>query len=282
MTPPIAVVICTLDRPGPLADAIADVRVQLPEGGEIVVVDQSAVPSELPPGVVSIRAEPGLPAARNLGLDHTRAPVVLFLDDDVRLMDGCIAAHLRAYADPRVGGVVGRIEERVVRPNARGTTNRIGRGGRVRTNLEGHGRCRIETLKGCNMSFRRQAITAVGGFDPGFGGTAFLEDADASTRVARAGWELWFEPDAAVRHLSAPTGGVRADDPLGGELSRFHNTGRFLRLHRGMLAIPAVVATFGAIAVERAWTLGRVDAPWRLMRAMGRGWNGVHGNQAQA
>ncbi|MEZ4237535.1 MAG: hypothetical protein R3F59_15590 [Myxococcota bacterium] len=45
---------------------------------------------------------------------------MLFLDDDARLHPGCLDAHRAAFVDPTVGGVVGQIVERVLRPNARG------------------------------------------------------------------------------------------------------------------------------------------------------------------
>jgi len=216
---------------------------------------------------------PGLPAARNAGLAQTTGRVVLFLDDDVRLATGCLAAHVAAYADPRVGGVVGRIDEARVRPNASTTVNRVGFGGRVRTNLQGARRQPIATLKGCNMSFLRRAIEQAGGFDPAYSGTAFLEDADASTRVAAAGWELWFEPAAGLQHLSVPSGGVRQPDPHRTEWWRFHNTGYYVRRHRSPLAAPSVALTFAAIASRRAWSWRRPTAMVSLMGALWKGWS---------
>lgn len=280
MAPSIAVIVCTLDRAGPLADVLGDLSAQLPDDGEVLVVDQSddadrarQVIRELGDGRVrGMHTTPGLPAARNLGMAHTRAPILWFVDDDVRLHPGCLQAHLDAYADPRVGGVVGRIDEVRVAPNSPVVTNRVDRGGRVRTRLDGRVRQEIETLKGCNMSFRRLALERAGGFDPGFAGTAFLEDADASTRVRADGWRLRFEPAASLTHLSTPSGGVRQATAMDHEWWRFHNTGRFVRRHRGMLGASATLLTFGAIALERTVRWGRPDAAPRLLGALGRGW----------
>lgn len=284
MAPPIAILLCTFERPAALADVLDDLRVELASAqlrdAELLVVDQGADPAVVaavvaahgPPGARVVWTEPGLPAARNLGLRSTTAPVALFLDDDVRLGPGAVAAHLAAYADPRVGGVVGRIDERVVRPNARRITNRVDRAGRVRTRLDGDRRQRIETLKGCNLSVRRVAVERVGGFDPGFAGTHFLEDADLSERLARDGWELWFEPAARVAHLSVPSGGVRQRDPLGAERWRFHNTARFVRRHRGAGAGVAMALTFGAIACRRALERRNPAVVPRLIAALAQGW----------
>lgn len=284
MPPPIAVVVCTYEREAALADALADVRTELAGGAlasaEVVVVDQGADPAAVravvtahgPEGARVVWTEPGLPRARNVGLAETTAPVVVFFDDDVRLHPGAIAAHLAAYRDPRVGGVVGRIDERVVRPNARRVTNRVDRVGRIRTRLDGAVGQPIETLKGCNLSVRRSALARVGGFDPGFAGTSFLEDADLSERLRADGWALWFEPAARVIHLSAPSGGVRQRDPLGAERWRFHNTGRFVRKHRGPAAALATALAFGAIACRRAWERRDPTVAPRLVAALARGW----------
>ena len=274
------VVIPTIGRSQFLAALLADLAVEAPEGTDILVVDQSApAEAERVARMVgqyrAVRLEhrpPGLPAARNHGIAATSGDVVLFLDDDVRLLPGCLSAHLAAYSDPRVGGVVGRIVERSVRPNARGTVNRVGRSGRVRTNLMGTARCEIATLKGANMSYRRLALQSAGLFDVNYEGTAFLEDADLSTRVRREGWSLRFEPDAEVVHLSAPSGGVRTGSLRATERWRFENTGYFVRRHRGMLGMAPVVPTFAAIAARRALEWRQPEAVPELLTALLRGW----------
>jgi cellulose synthase/poly-beta-1,6-N-acetylglucosamine synthase-like glycosyltransferase len=49
----------------------------------------------------------------------------------------------------------------------------------------------------CNLAVRRTALDAAGGYDVAL--TAG-EDADLCRRVAGAGWELVYQPDAVVRH----------------------------------------------------------------------------------
>jgi hypothetical protein len=48
-----------------------------------------------------------------------------------------------------------------------------------------------------NAAFRKEALARVGGFDPQ---CATGEDVDLSIRVAKAGYELWFEPSARITH----------------------------------------------------------------------------------
>lgn len=280
----LSVVIPTLNRPEVAAHAVADALGQLPRDGELVVVDQSDEQgfASLSARVVALGdarvrhlwvRERGLPNARNVGVQSTSGEVLLFLDDDVRLRPGCVAAHIAAHADPAVGGVVGRIFEASVRPNSAALANRIDAGGRVRTRLDGPDSGEVATLKGANMSLRRAVFTKVGGFDRNYGGTSFLEDADLSTRARRAGWTLRFEADAALDHLSTPTGGVRQVNALRTETWRFHNTGYFMRRHRGRRSLPPLLATFGAIALKRAAEWRDPDAPHALLAALRRGWH---------
>jgi len=278
----LSVIIPTLGRADVLPRALRSVLAQLPADAELCIVDQSDPPTRsgfehlADPRVRHLTGvSPGLPAARNVGLASTSGRIVLFLDDDVVLHPGCLRAHLATYQDPTVGGVVGRIVEARLVANARSTCNRVGRGGRIVTRLDGPDPVDVETLKGANMSFLRRALQDAGGFDPGYGGSALLEDADASTRVRRAGWRLRYAPDAAVDHLHHPTGGVRQGGALATECWRFHNTARFVRIHRGPAGGIPLAATFSAIAVRRALDWRRPSAPAELLRALWTGWHGA-------
>ncbi len=270
----LSVVIATYNRPEALQNSVRDVLEQLPPGGELVVVDQSDddLIATLPPQARVVRLQPpSLPIARNVGVQHTSGEVILFLDDDVRLHPGCLAAHVEAFGDPTVGGTVGQIVEHEVRPNRSGTINRIGRGGRVLTNLTGRHRTEVQTLKGANMAYRRRALAAAGPFDPNYLGTAILEDADLSTRVRNLGWRLMYLPDASLDHLSVPVGGVRVGSREATERWRFHNTAYFLRRHRTRLGIRGL-ATFTAIAARRALEWRDPAAMVHLLRAWRDGW----------
>ncbi len=279
----LSVVIPTLNRGRLLHDTVRQVLAQRFRDLECWVVDQSD-----PEGraanerFVAEQADDrlkyvhlpvkGLPNARNEGIVRVAGRIVLFLDDDVILLDpGFLDAHLAAYRDPRVGGVTGRIVERSVRPNARDTASHISPGGRTITNLWGTEARTIESLKGANMSYRRVVFDDVGGFDRNYTGTALLEDTDFSMRVAAAGWELRYEPDAELVHLSAPTGGVRAEDAVRYEFWRFRSTAYFMLKHRGWRRFPLFLTTFGSIAVARTLRWRTTAVPKRLVAAVAEG-----------
>jgi GT2 family glycosyltransferase len=277
--PPLSVVLATLGRPGPCAAVLRQVLAQLPPGGEVLVVDQSgplqaedlrAVVASDPRARWCPSAPPSLPRARNVGLAAARGAIVLFLDDDVVLHPGCLAAHLGAYDDPTVGGVAGRIVERRLRPNARRLRNDVGWDGRIRTRLDHPADGWVGTAKGANMSFRRAALAQVGGFDLGFAGTSLLEDADASARVVGAGWRIRFVAAAAVDHEHLSTGGVRRP-PAEALRWRFHNTARYLRRHRGLPGLLLATPTFAALAGRAAVAERRAGPAIDLARAWVRG-----------
>lgn len=65
-----------------------------------------------------------------------------------------------------------------------------------------------------NAAFRKEALLKTGGFDPK---CSTGEDIDLSIRVAKAGYELWFEPSAKITHFHRYT--------LGGLLKQWFNYG---------------------------------------------------------
>jgi N-acetylglucosaminyl-diphospho-decaprenol L-rhamnosyltransferase len=62
-----------------------------------------------------------------------------------------------------------------------------------------NGPSRVEWAIGAAMLIRREAYEDVGGFDERF--FLYLEDTDFCLRCADAGWETWYVPSVALRHL---------------------------------------------------------------------------------
>jgi GT2 family glycosyltransferase len=279
--PELSIVIPTLNRGKLFHDTVRQLVTQAFRDWELWVIDQSDPAQRAAnEAFLAALADPrvrylhldvkGLPNARNEGLARVAGEIVLFLDDDVILLDDrFLDAHLRPYtADPAIGGVTGRIVERSVRPNAKDTAAHISPGGRTITNMWGTERRPIESLKGANMSYRMDAVRQVGGFDRNYTGTALLEDSDYGYRVAAAGWKLLYDPACELVHLSAPSGGVRVEDAVRGEYWRFRNTTYFMLKHRGARSMPRFAATFGAIALVRAARWRSPDALAKLARAV--------------
>ncbi len=200
---PVSIVIPSYNRAAILQDTIAQVLRQPFRNYELWVIDQSGTDdAQANAKYVEELNDPrlhylylnqsGLPNARNEALVRTRGEIVLFLDDDVILLsEDFIGAHVDAYQDPAVGGVVGRHVERSLRINSRRTACHVSWSGRTIFNLFGTERVEVRSCKGSNMSFRMAVVNEVGGFDRR---TEMLEETDYSTRVRAAGWHLIFEP----------------------------------------------------------------------------------------
>lgn len=58
---------------------------------------------------------------------------------------------------------------------------------------------RVEILKGACLLLRRAALDHVGLLDPGY--FMYTEEVDLCYRLARAGWTLWYVPQAVVTHF---------------------------------------------------------------------------------
>ena len=102
MTPPIAVVIPVWDSYVQfLGEAVGSVRDQGVDA-EVIVVDNDSttpVPETTQARVVRSDVRLSTGAARNLGLEHVTAPLVVFLDADDVMLPGSLAALLAGLRD---------------------------------------------------------------------------------------------------------------------------------------------------------------------------------------
>jgi GT2 family glycosyltransferase len=266
---PVTIIIPTYNRASVLQSTLDQIGRQNFQDYELWVIDQSDFEeaeavrvymetiSDKRLHYLRLRTK-GLPNARNEGLARARGKIILFLDDDVILLTAdFIRAHVDAYHDSTIGGVVGRHVERRLRMNARHTVCKVSWGGRTVFNLFGTKRVTVESCKGSNMSFRMTAVSQIGGFDRR---TELLEETDFSTRLRSAGWKLIFEPAAELLHLSVQAGGVRRHDILETEARRFYFTAYYILKHRGVAGIPSFLATFTLIALLKAFHFRSIRA----------------------
>lgn len=189
---------------------------------------------------------PGYGAASNQGIAACRAPYVLLLNSDTRLRPGTLAAlgweldrHPRAaIVGPRLVNPDGSRQpscfpfltpfnvlamntylNRLVR-HAPGLRRRF----RPVYSLIPAGA--VPWVKGAALAIRREAFAAVGGFDESY--FLYAEEMDLCWRLARAGWEIRFTPEAEVVHEEgASTGRLRPE--MAARL--FSSLGHFHRLH---------------------------------------------------
>lgn len=176
----------------------------------IVVVDGStdgtadalrglALPFEL---TIIEQSNEGASSARNTGAHRARADVILFLDDDMEAHSQLLDQHIRSHH----GGAEVVLGHFPLHPNAPASLltqlvhewveTRLGylTDGASRELSERH----LYDFHVAQMSVRREAFTAVGGFSSTFtsGGAFGNEDYDLGYRLLGAGYRIVFNRDA--------------------------------------------------------------------------------------
>lgn len=224
--PSVSVVIPTYRREELLCAALEDVLALEYPDLEVIVVDQTPAHSEATlaflasvAGRVRLLRQrvPHVVTALNAGVAAARGDVVLFLDDDVRIPDrSLVGRHVRNYADPTIGGVAGRVLDAATR--AEGVYDPRSADpvyGFFNTGWNHRTRALVYTAAGANMSFRRDVVGRLHGFDERFVGNAFRFENDFVLRLRRAGYAVIFDPEAEVLHFYGSLGGTENRHLLG-------------------------------------------------------------------
>lgn len=242
MSPSVSVVIPTKNRPDGLSRAVASVLSALPEDGEVIVVDDgSDQPAtctlrEFSDSRMSVYVNPGPhgpSAARNFGVRRTRAPLLMFLDDDDSLVKdycGRVIKRINTLPDDCAFGFSSAYH---LEPN--GSWTEV-------PSISPEGVLGEETLlkyrqAGLGMGFwiTRAAFDAVGGLDESMD---VNEDTEFSVRLAALGHRCYCDqtPGVVLTH-----DGVRSaiDQPSitkgAGARARFHGFEYILVKHRKFL-----------------------------------------------
>lgn len=210
--PATSVVVVSRGRPAHLGLCLAALVLQSHPRMEVVLVADAAglaVRPDLPLKRIAFD-EANISAARNLGIAAAAGEVVAFIDDDAVPEPPWAERLSAAFADRRVIAAAGatrgpdgfRWQVRAERITPDGTEPLAVDGDSPRLVFPA-GRTTLSTL-GTNCAFRRDALVAVGGFDPAF--PYHLDESDLNLRMAarfpQAASAL--VPLAEVTHGAAP------------------------------------------------------------------------------
>ncbi len=197
--PRISVVVCSYNGAHTLAETLAGIEgLAYPDYEVIVVNDGSSdATDEIARrfGVRLINTENrGLSSARNTAMKAATGEIVAYIDDDAypdpHWLHYLAATYMRSahvgvggpnLAPPGDGGIADCVA------NAPGGPNHV-----LVSDRE------AEHIPGCNMSFRKASLQAVGGFDSQF--RIAGDDVDLCWRLQEHGWTLGFHPAAMVWH----------------------------------------------------------------------------------
>jgi GT2 family glycosyltransferase len=174
-------------------------------------------------------AQPSMTGARNYLIQRAQGDIVLFVDDDVEPSPTLLSAHVAAYQDPQVGGVAGRILSPETNPN---NVPRHPGNVWIETDFEATEPAEVPHARGCNMSFRRELLLNIGGYDTNLRPPFFFrEDSDVGFRIRELGYKIAFVPAAALFHLEAKSGGARGDTSQQSKFAKELRMYRMLFIH---------------------------------------------------
>jgi GT2 family glycosyltransferase len=196
----ISVIIATKDRASYLARACLSLEGQIGAPSfELIVVDNGS--SDDTKGVVEqqgargaypvryvFEPEPNRGKARNRGVAVASGYLVLFVDDDVQLPPGFLAAHEAAHVTSNLV-----VNGPIINVPSYGDCPKPGLGNYSRAFL-----CT------CNVSLPKHSIDAVGGFDEKFHLYGW-EDTELGVRLRESGMRWRFAWDAYLWHIKVPT-----------------------------------------------------------------------------
>jgi GT2 family glycosyltransferase len=197
--PKISVVVCTYNGARTLRQCLSALAaLDYPDYEVIVINDGSTdgtadIARDYPVRLIN-QPNKGLSAARNTGLAASDGEIVAYIDDDAfphRYWLRYLAAAFARSSHVGIGGPNlppagdGFITECVA----------ASPGNPLHVLLSDE---LAEHIPGCNMAYRKEALVAIGGFDPRF--HAAGDDVDICWRLQDRGWTIGFCPAALVWH----------------------------------------------------------------------------------
>jgi GT2 family glycosyltransferase len=197
--PRVSVVVCSRNGARTLRECLGGLKALAYPDYEVIVVDDGstdatpAIAAAFDVRLVSTENR-GLSNARNLGLELATGDIVAYIDDDAYPDPHWLhylAATLRGTTHAAAGG------PNVPPPGTGAVAECVAHapGGPVHVLLTDRV---AEHIPGCNMAFWKDALKAIGGFDPQL--RVAGDDVDVCWRLQQRGWTIGFSPAAVVWH----------------------------------------------------------------------------------
>ena len=185
-------------RPAELERAIDSALNQTGEPIDVLLIG-NGTPIDSPRSNVRTMALPenvGIPAGRNVGIEHTESDAILFLDDDGWYCDNSVADHVRSRFALEPDLAV--ISFRILDPDTLATEQRhVPRLGKSDPLIASD----VTAFLGGACAIRSSAVKNVGGFPGDF----FYghEESDLAWRLMDAGWRIAYDSDCSMFHPAA-------------------------------------------------------------------------------
>jgi GT2 family glycosyltransferase len=200
MRPRVSVVVCAYNAAATIDECLTAIeQLRYPDFEVIVVNDGStdqtgAIAARHPFVRLITTPNAGLASARNVGLHAATGNIVAYTDADVRVDVDWLAFLVQRFTDEDVVAVGG---PNVVPADDPWIAQCVARAPGAPTHVLLDDRL-AEHIPGCNCAFRRDALAAIGGFNPIF--VRAGDDVDVCWRLQARGWRVGFAPAALVWH----------------------------------------------------------------------------------
>jgi len=206
----VSAIVCTRNRPGPIAHAVASLLAADDGPFELLVIDQSDG-YETEQALASLRKDArlvyyrtptrGKGAALNEGLRIARGSILVCTDDDCQVPRGWITDMARVLSSRPSAAVAFCNVVPVPHDRSAGYVPAFQRkSDRLLSSITDY---RLGLGLGAAMAVRREFALSIGGFDEFFGpGSRFpsADDWDISIRALMKGWRVYETPELAVVH----------------------------------------------------------------------------------
>lgn len=212
----ISIVIPTINRYDDLKNTLTDLKKQSFQNYEILIIDQTN--KEEAQTIVFDKARyfwrpfKSASKARNVALIEAKAPILLYLDDDVIIQNkDFIKNHINHFNNPKVSGVSGAIlnlDEKwaTVLPKSASKKDL----GWIYFPRNYNQLATICDGGAGNLAVRKEWAIAIGGMDENYDKGAYREESDFCLRYTRKYGNLIFDPEAYLVHIGNPSGGTRS------------------------------------------------------------------------
>ena len=221
-TPQCSVIVCSLNGERVLPTCLASLRGLQGPSFEVIVVNNGStdatpelVRRDFPEArLVQSPRNLGFAGGNNLGMRAARGRILVLLNDDTEVPPDWLAAIAAPFEhDPKIGAVgckllyPGRATIQhaggVILPNANTGHRGVGEKDQGQWDTPGE----VAYVTGAALALRREALEQVGLLDPAFF-PIYFEEVDLQTRLAGAGWKIWYEPSSWLIHFESQSQGA--------------------------------------------------------------------------
>ncbi len=198
--PRVSVVVCAYNAAETLAECLESLgQLRYPDYELLLVNDGSRDDTEaIARRFASVRVittpNNGLSSARNVGLSAATGSIVAYTDADVRVDPDWLTYLVQPFL---TSDVVGSGGPNIAPADDPWLAQCVARSPGGPTHVLFDDRT-VEHVPGCNMAFRRDALLAIGGFNPIY--LRAGDDVDICWRLQARGWTIGFAPAALVWH----------------------------------------------------------------------------------